>query len=270
MKFELPIDQVLNSERILASGVYQRKEWNFKEDKWFIKYLIDSGWDKEQIYYKWLEIFLTRERNTYLMDDARSLFEHFYKKAGKIKKLIRYPAVKVFQQEIDFINDSKAPLQVKQLALLLLVYCKLNRSYQFIDGVFEVLLVSLKRMTKAKRQVRREDTSLSGVLESCGIICKIEIDKRSWYFPDQNEYDYKRITFVHKKGKTAFETSTILDVPKHFNLLHCRAICPVCGKEYDVSPKSKTDLCPDCQKEKRKQRIVAFSEARRHEKEKNT
>lgn len=270
MKFELPIDQVLNSERILSSGVYQRKEWNFKEDKWFIKYLIDSGWDKEQIYYKWLEIFLTRERNTYLMDDARNLFEHFYKKAEKIKKLIRYPTIKIFQQEIDFINNSKAPLQVKQLSLLLLAYCKLSRSYQFIDGIFEVLLVSLKRMTEAKRQIRREDTSLSGALESCGAICKIEINKHSCYFPDQNEYDYKRLTFARKSGNVAFETSTILDIPKYFSLLHCRTTCPICGKEYDVSPKSKTELCPACQKEKRKQRIVAFSESRRHEKEKNT
>ena len=267
---ELPIDQVLNSERILVTGVYQRKGWNFKEDKWFIKYLIDSGWDKEKIYYKWLEVFLTRERNTYLMDEARALFEKFYKKAEKTKKLIRYPVVKVFQQEIDFINDSKAPLQVKQLALLLLVYCKLNRTYQFIDGLFEVVLASLKRMTQVKRQVRGEDVTLSSVLEKHDMVHRLEIDKYDCYYPDLNEYDYKKITFVRKSGKEAFKTNTILDVPKYFNLLHCRAVCPVCGKEYDVSPKSKTELCSECQKEKRKQRIIAFSEGRRHEKEKHT
>ena len=266
---ELPIDQVLNSERILATGLYQRRDWNFKEDRWLVKYLLDAGKNKEEIYQILLEVFFTRERNTYLIDEAGDLFEKIYKKAAKLKKLIRYPTIKIFQEEIDFINNSKTPAQTKQLSLLLLVYCKLNRTYQFIDGIFEVVLTSLKRLTVAKRQIRGKDNPLSKELERCGMIRRVEIDEDNCYFPDKDEYDYKKIVFVRKKGSVAFETRTILDVPLYFDLLYSRMVCPLCGKEYDISPKSKTDLCPECQKEKRKQRIITLSEGRRHEKEKN-
>ena len=262
----LPIDQVLNSQRMLLTSRYQRKEYNLKEDRWFIKYLIDLGWEKNKIFEIWKKIFLTRERNSSFSEEVDIIFEDFYKKAKKIKKLLKFPTVKVFQEELDIINRADMPLQVKQFSLLLLVYSKLIRQYQYlnIDGV----LVELKRMTTIKRQVRGDRTILT-VMKEQGLIKNIDFDTESCYFVEKNEYSFQRITYVKKKGKEAFNVCTILDVPKYFDLLHCRKKCPLCGKEYDVSPKSKTDLCQECQKEKRKNRIIEFSKSRRHEKEKN-
>ena len=172
----LPIDQVLNSQRMLLTSCYQRKEYNLKEDRWFIKYLIDLGWEKNKIFEIWKKIFLTRERNSSFSEEVDIIFEDFYKKAKKIKKLLKFPTVKVFQEELDIINRADMPLQVKQFSLLLLVYSKLIRQYQYlnIDGV----LVELKRMTTIKQQVRGDRTILT-VMKEQGLIKNIDFDTES-------------------------------------------------------------------------------------------
>lgn len=261
----LPINQVLNSQRMLATGVYQLRTTGFVEDVWLIKYLSSHGKERAEVFNIWLEIFLTKERNSDNLDGVDSIFDRLWRKASAINQLKEYPSVKFFQEEIDLINEASIPMQVKQFALLFLSYCKFRKKYKYDDQEIEKDMRQLQRYTVVKQQTHG-DNNLTRFLKEAGLIAIERVDTEDRYLGGVNTYDFRRITYARSRGKEIFSIATLLDVTKYFGLLYCRKTCPVCGAVFDYTLKTKTDLCPNCQKEKRCKRVEKLHEEKqRHE-----
>lgn len=253
----IPVNQVLVCQRMLETGKYQTRTIGFAEDKWLLKYLFDKGKTKEEIYQIWLPIFSSKERNKDSIADAEYIFEFLWKRIFKIKKLLTCKRIYFYQEEIDLINAMDSPLQVKQMALLLLSYAKARGKYWYDQGMFEAVLYALKRYTTEKRQVRGEKSYL-GYLVRAGLVVHHSEDKEDMYHGGEKEVDFWEVIFARVSGDVVFTIDTPLDVVQYFELLHNQRTCPVCGKTYEYTQMHKTELCPACQRKKRINRIVEY------------
>lgn len=253
----IPVNQVLVCQRMLKTGQYQTRTIGFAEDKWLLKYLFDKGKTKEEIYQIWLPIFSSKDRNKDSIADAEYIFEFLWKRVCKIKKLLTCKRIYFYQEEIDLINAMDSPLQVKQMALLLLSYAKARGKYWYDQGAFEAVLYALKRYTTEKRQVRGEKSYL-GYLVRAGLVAHHSEEKEDEYHGGEKEVDLWEIVFARVSGDVVFSVDTPLDVVQYFEQLRNQRTCPVCGKAYEYTQMHKTELCPACQRKKRVNRIVEY------------
>ena len=83
----------------------------------------------------------------------------------------------------------------------------------------------------------------SGYVLSTGIIKRR--NGRNYWFDWVNE----------KSDEEFVEIKNLDNCKKALKLINAsRQICPICGKEFELAPRQRTELCPECYRNERKRR----------------
>ena len=256
----LPIDQVINSQRMLLSGRYQIPNSKLSEDVWLIAYLLREGKTTEEIGKAWFPIYYTRHPYVTFRDIEGSVFKNCVE-AAKTWQLTERNKIIVYKKELDAILafDTKFDW-IREYALMVLAYFKAIGGKKKESGTkFPSQL--LRKMTSFKRGIEGVDELY--ICREAGLFSTYDKETRRKEIGDSIGKTFVEIYFLEKKGEEVFSVDSILDVPKYFKLVHKKYICPICGKEFEKSTKSKRDICFGCWEKKRTERAEKFFDTRK-------
>lgn len=248
----LPVNQVEDAKRMLATGEYQLPRSKVCEDLWFIRYLLNKKKSEEEIFELWKPIFLSRERNKDSCFNVEQYFKQCLKKARK-HPIIHQRKYSVYASEIEAINEYDVPIRLKQLAVVILCYFKaLGKHYVYQEELlkYEHSFQSLLTEGKTKLKETRKDTFKC--IEH-GLICRQNITHFDDIMGDEIEIPIYVIPYLVQSGDAVFSSNTLADVQELFPMLKTERICEICGSKYVVNSKTKRTICEKCQKEKRRQ-----------------
>ena len=247
----LPVNQVVNSQRMLETGKYQQPRAKVAEDVWLIKYLMQQGKTREEIYELWKPIYLSRDRGDIGDEVVQTTFRNLCRTAAVKKvKLREQKRIEIFQSELSFIKGLDAPLRTKQFILMLYAYYKAENLKRLEDAETSVVRRNILRVLTAGG--RTDDQRLFDVIVELGAVTKEVITKEDLRYGGFYTSTYYKLAKVKHHGTRVAEFVTLSDVPAQLDYLLLYTQCPYCGKEFLPSRKAKTDLCPECYKEKRK------------------
>ena len=141
-----------NSQNILDGKGYTTKAHQTFEQIMLFRYLLDLGYTYDEIYKKWVETnSLLIQRTADDMQERQKWFAKLLQGASK-KKILTGNKIKIYQEEIDFINSMNVSLWVKQYALAMLcVYKWYGKEWCPYDDKIKVFCYSV---TDIKRESR--------------------------------------------------------------------------------------------------------------------
>lgn len=241
----IPVNQVLNSQRMIQTGQYQIKQSKGCEDIWLIAFLKSEGRSEEEIKSIWRPVYATRhgeEGDEYI----ESVFLSYCDTASAWRLFMGKPIV-FFREEIEKINATNLLPWIKEYALMTLGYFKcLGKTKQPLE-LFPG--AALRRMTSCKR-VQENINEISRCCRA-GLLNISQSITMSRYTNEEHEWRTVSVLFSRDCGEEVFRAETLLDVPKAFDLLKNEKVCSLCGKTFEVGSKTKRDVCYDCWRAKR-------------------
>ena len=251
----LQINQIENSKRLLQTGQYQLKQSKGREDVWLMAYLLSKNYEKEDIRKVWIKIYKTRHKEQN-RDEIGAAFEGFYRSARRWR-LWEGKDIIIYQEEIDIINKTHVLPWIKEYALMCLGYFKsLGRDKQNL-GLFPG--PDLRRMTSCKRV--QGNINENARCCAAGLLHIMQQIKCSYMTGAEYETIDIKVPFLKNKGKEIFRTNTLMDVPLAFKMLRNEGVCPECGNTFQITPKTKRQICYDCWRKKRKDRVKNLNNA---------
>ena len=248
-------DWIANSERILKEGKITDDTESDGVRSWtqetrLLQYLIfDKDLGRDECYEIWKNISGgTYDLLRYPVDgDKESQDPRFieqWKKAFEFGPLRPLPPAPIYREEVDFLNGLEAPLSVRKFWVRLLVYVKTKRALREIPVKKHIVDAALAR--SAGVPARSDDAArlIQRWSLKCGIPFPVTVVGRGkWTAP---AYDPKWVGGTEIVGRFILgEFDGIDDL-----LVDATFTCPSCGSLFERAPRAKTDLCPDCQKEK--------------------
>ena len=256
----LPIDQVVNSKRILFSGKYQMPNSKLSEDVWLIAYLLREGKTAEEIGKIWFPIYHTRHPYLSFQDVEDSVFKNCLE-AAKTWQLTERSKITVYKKELEAILTLDTKFDwIREYALMVLAYFKAIGGKKKENGTkFPSQL--LRKMTSFRRGIEGVDELF--ICGEAGLFSTYDKGIRRKEIGDIIGKTFVEIFFLEKSGEEVFSVDSILDVPKYFKFVHKKYVCPICGKEFEKSTKSKRDICFGCWEQKRAERSEKFFDTRK-------
>lgn len=254
----LPVNQVINSERLLSTGCYQIKNSKSIEDVWLMKYLRDKGFSEDEIYETWKRIYLTKYPfyNDWDLEDW--IFPRLWKRSLRIY-FQQFEKITIFQEEIDFINNAEVLMRFKEFVLVLLAYAKaMGYTKIMVSDGTKGYLSNLKRdITPYLKSGRRQQGSDEFI--KCQEVGLLEFHKGGAFSNDEKSgFAYYSIPFMKTEGVVAYEFDTIADIQQAFASLKCEAVCPKCGKVFELHPRTQRKICLECWKAERNQKFYSY------------
>lgn len=256
----LPIDQVVNSQRMLLSGKYQVPGSKLGEDVWLMAYLLREGKTEEEIQKIWFPIYTTRHPYVTFGDVKNSVFKNCMS-AAKKWHLAERSKIIIYKKELEAILTLDTKFDwIREYALMVLAYFKAIGGKKKENGTkFPSQL--LRKMTSFRREIEGVDELF--ICREAGLFSTYDKGTHRKEIGDTIGKTFVEIFFLEKSGEEVFSVDSILDVPKYFKLVHKKYICPLCGKEFEKSTKSKRDICFGCWEKKRAERAEKFFDTRK-------
>lgn len=248
----LPINPVVNSQRMLITGQYQIPSSRCVEDKWFAKYCRDRlGMTYEQTKEVWLPIFRTRHVD--FLPEEENIF--FYD-AWELSMKMRFNAdrdIVFYESEVQAIKKANIPTWMKKYTLMLYAFFKAINATKISIGKLSVHQIARGTGAPPLKVNEEGNTSLGLIylpLKKAKLIGLVS-DKTVVKMPE------------YEKGDIAFSVKSILEVPDFFNCVEPTKVCPICGEEFVVNSKTKRDICLDCWRKKEALRAQAYRRTRK-------
>lgn len=233
-----------NSQNILDGKGYTTKAHQTFEQIMLFRYLLDLGYTYDEIYKKWVETnSLLIQRTADDMQERQKWFAKLIQNAVK-KKIYKGNEIKIYQEEIDFINNMNVSLWVKQYILTLLSI------YRWYGKEWCVYNNKVKNFCYSVTKVKRERE------ESCIALCNML--KRYKVYEIKIIFENSVLKFtIDVRDKTKFYSiKEPREINNLFHLLNNQRKCDKCGRLYnysDKSPNKDINLCHECYLKHRKQ-----------------
>lgn len=212
--------------------------------------------NKVNTYKKWMSIpnkFSTMIMNSELSDRIKELelkeyFDKVYEKSLKFKMRDINKQLEIYQEEIDAINKLEADETFRKYIYMLLGVCKFYNAYYgkcYLDH--KLRGYAYECVSNGKKYGDYVQT-LVNTNRKCGpVIISARTKMRN----------ISSLSILKTFGTVTRTFVTPNDLIKWIDkdILIRKAICPICGQEYEVNSKTKRDCCLDCWKIKEKLRI---------------
>lgn len=226
----LILDWNKNSEEILKQGHYNTKRSVNAEQAHLCRYWQEKGFDKEEAYKIWVSLESPQVVGCFEEEERREYFESFWTKAMEEGPNERY-AYGLTCKEFDFINGLDVDLEYKNFLKTLVEYCRTygkNGVFYCPQTIYNGLVKQGRRSIPEAREIKMATWNVQYVLYATKVYQDL-IENTSKCQITLFFFDKNGINDCHKK----------LSERTHK--------CPMCNKEYVVTNKRKTDLCPECQ-----------------------
>ena len=234
-----------------------------KQETYLIRYFISvCKYSVDATYERWLMVSGgTADLFKHDEEQCRLEFNALLKAARKIptdgfnsEKVF----VRLYQHEIDYLNQLDAPLWVRQYWLGMLFW------YKYVDLQYPQVKASVSvegwifRQIDQEHEFKYKHTEINSWSRKNGIPFKKDVAKSGpiikadWTGRREGE---NKVVLVIK------DPSEFID---HFNLLVSGTkVCKVCGRRFDFSSKTKRDICEKCWDEKEKIRKKTLKSAKK-------
>ena len=227
----------------------------FSQETHYVRYLMLKNVSKLKIYEHWSRI--KNGMAAVFSDDPElriGTFGRIYKAAETIPERVfnmHYGAVKIYKSEINYLNAIQAPIWAKQYWLTMLIYWKFASQHTKNVNIDTTLCNWAMRHTDLKDtrfglyqdKLAQYNHLEKGYVMNTGII-KSRNCRNYWF-------DWS----IEKSNEEFVEIKNLDNCKKALKLIVANIkICPKCGKRFTTSSKTKTDLCPECYSQERKQR----------------
>jgi hypothetical protein len=249
-----------NCEKILKTKQYTTYKKSFYEQIVFIKYLQNQDKSKEEVYNIWIntkspQLHILQEDNNNI--EINLLYHILWKKAENCKVLNKEPTkIKLFQEEIDYINSLYCEEWFRKYLIGLLFFYKFfNSSYLILTKDINIdILSKLNKKEFTDRQIQ---------------IANEYREKYSLYITQvknvqNNQERALQINYCYKEGVLINEYTDPLQFTEVFSLLKKgTALCEKCKTIYTINARTKRDICLECYKKERQQYINNFKKQKR-------
>lgn len=261
----LPVNQVLNVERMLATGNYQIPFSKGVEDVWLAAYLFEKGYSEDEARSVWISIYETR-----YPAEKPDVYEYLFRKKwkkGQTTTLATQLPIVLYQAEIDAISHANMWYRAKQFALVLLAYAK-SRGYSIIitnwakktPGTGDVIVVDeTSRLTTSIRHYltygsrQREKDEWSECIKA-GLLKYEYTFGSSTKKGGMAQSGWYKLLFLQKEGTVACRLDTLSDIPSVFPLLKRERVCVQCGAVFEEKARTQRELCDECYRKQRRTR----------------
>lgn len=253
----IPIDKIINCERVLATKQYQTVNHRSEEDLWLFKYLQGKKKSKEEIFKIWMTIYPNKYERSKDDPNPEKTFECLYKNIKGVRLKNNYHDIIIYQSEVDWINACNCNRWVKEYMILFLAYCRLKDKYTFENLPYNDLLKLTSIVTYSefnKRKIAKLFEDL-GMVETEKVVTfedMPDIDERGFQISyggiTRVERTYRKCRFenVDTTEPEAIHLKTFADAAECCRLIKMEKVCPCCGKVFEYSNHNQTDLCNDC------------------------
>lgn len=231
----------------------------FSQEAHYIKFLSLRGLTYKDIYFHWVKI-KNGVAATFKDDPDQQVaaFFRIYKTSENISESVfkdHYAPIRLYKSEIEFLNKVKAPVWVRQYWLAMLIYWKFASQHQKRVPINSTLCNWAMRQTNVKDAYfghHQDEIAKFNRLDNSYVMCTgLMKGKRGgvcywfdWIQSKDGDEEYVEVKNLDKMKKTSKL------------ITGNRAICPCCGKEFVVSSKQHTDLCPHCYTHNRKDYVA--------------
>lgn len=231
-----------NSEKILRGEGYSTFHSHFREQVAVIRYLLDRGYSKEEIYERWKATAPKEILFADTEEEKREFFGRVWRKAQKWTNRM-YPPIVLYKEEIDFINAMDVVPWIKQYVLTLLVI------YKYYGQTWCAYTNRIKCFCYAQTYVKIEREQYTLKLCDC-------IREYCPYTTTIHDCSVAfKVNFAQCLGTRLDSIPNPSQVQKLFKYLKSEKICTCCGKSFQVSSKVKRTVCDSCYKKQRQQYI---------------
>ena len=240
-------DWAENSAKVLETKKYSTFHSRFREQVAIVRYLLDRGYQKDEIYEAWKE---TNPHEIQYADDEQEKWEVFgrvWRKAQKWKNHFHAP-ITLYKEEIDFINNMSVILWIKQYVLTMLCVYKYYR--QTWCGYTNRIKCFCYAQTYVKNE--REDYTL----KMCD--CLRQYSPYTTVIHDSNVAF--KMNFAQAYGTSLVTIKDPTRVQELFGLLKDTRVCPTCGKTFEVTSSIRRELCDECYKKVRNKKKNSYKQ----------
>ena len=248
-------DWVENSAKVLKTKQYSTFHSRFREQVALVRYLLDQGLQKEEIYEKWKE---TNPHEIQYADDEQEKKEVFGRVWRKAKKWHNrfYSPITIYQEEIDFINSMSVILWIKQYILAMLCV------YKYYHEAWCCYTNRIKCFCYSQTYVQNEREEYT--LKMCE--CLKSYRPYTTVIHDSNVAF--KMNFAQMMGTPLITLHNPAYVQDAFQYLKDSRICSKCGKAFEVnSAKLRRDMCEECyRKERARKQYELQKQSRRRKK----
>lgn len=251
--------KIHRSKLINLSG--QDKRHKIKQEIVYLAFLRDHlHFNNQRIFKEWKKI-KNGVAALFATDTEQQLIEfyHLYKKSSSEKYTkLNYSRpldpINIYEEEINFLNSLEVPLWVKQYWLSLLFYykfaCQSSHRVQISSSLNNWAINNCTAIIDERYSDKQD------------LIAKYKIKIKKPiinYLPktSQEHYNCYEMSFLQNNGRVLGKYKNINQINDAIKLLkETLYICPKCGCKFIKSSRSKTDLCPECYKTKRKEDVA--------------
>ena len=254
----IPINRPINCERMLKTGDFQTLYWHNEELTWLIRFLRQKRTPKEKIYQIW-KSFRAKDKPEYDEEALRENFKSFYDNSLCVVFNDKYSVLRLYQEEIDYINSLPAPLWIRQYIYMLLLHIKgtSNENYDFLpyDDYYRFLAIKNNHSSILKAQLIKK-------LRSFGIVKNVKVSETYDELPVCNEDGLQvgvenNVTVVNERLSIKLPIKSPKTVVKDYinimdaigdmdKYIHSYYKCPVCGATYEFTNRMQRGVCKSC------------------------
>lgn len=227
----------------------------FSQEAHYIKFLALKGLEYKDIYFQWIKI--KNGMAAAFRDDPEqqvATFARIYRSSENISEKTfkqHYAPVRVYKSEIRFLNSIKAPIWVRQYWLAMLIYWKFASQHTKNVEINGTLCNWAMRQTSVANQKfgrHQDEIARYNYFDGKHVMQSSILKKK-------NSRNYWFDWAIEKSDEEFVEIINLDKCKKALKLIIGNIqVCPNCGKDFVVSPKQHTSLCPNCYQKERKLR----------------
>ncbi len=263
------VDWARNSEQIfrtsrLTDNDPEDRVCFYKQEAMLLKYLSARNYTDEQIYDIWCNIVNGNAIKSLGDPEGQHRAFRWVRRCAQSPEYQFYSCtcplkpIQIYQSEIDFLNNTQAPLWARQFWCALLVYYKFQR--QNLNPQFDEVRKTQWVTNWAIRQVPEIQLHYSHHQDILG---KIQSKMQQRVILDRvhhgqnHELRFFKPSFCAQDGTVICELQLLHELPKVLALISPpMAVCPLCGTPFEITPKTKRTLCLACWKIQRRHNMT--------------
>lgn len=229
-----------NSLKIMETGRYSTNNRQYLEQLNLISLLIEQGYDKQSIYSIWKNtdsLILSKIKDD--IDEIDFVFNRIYLNA-KSWKVSKGNQIKIYQEEIDYINSLEVLPWIKEYLLALLSV------YKFYSKPWCLYSEDIRRFCFSTTYYGRERDKMRIHLSDC-------LNRYEPYriYTGENGA-YFKCNFAKETGELLVTIEEPRQVQETFKYIKNEKVCNECGNKFEYNSKTiRNELCPECSKKLR-------------------
>lgn len=259
------ISELSESRRELIPLFHSTPMEVYLEKVYLFKYLLEL-YDEEKAWEEFKDILCKDDLEKKLINDEF----RYYLRISKKKKWIIRPETSFFitENEINHINQIKAPKEFREFVLGIVIYGKYTKQqiglplfnprdrsyiYYLMNGSDDFNVG--KDRHKYLNQLISDRTIGTNIRY---YPASLDLNKRSRVLNIPKTVESFDADWIEWEAKEGFEIKNLEKdaIALKEKIVDQSAICSKCGKKYFKSNKSKTIFCPECYKEERKKKVA--------------